>query len=72
MTPEVAIASPRSSIKRQVRAKAKTTLLIACKFKYQVSAPQERHKHKDHYVVQHFSFSPAKQQGSGASASHQV
>lgn len=39
MAPKVVIALPCSSFKCQVRAKAKTTLLIACKFKYRVSVP---------------------------------
>lgn len=39
MALKVVIALPCSSFKRQVRAKAQTTLLIACKFKYRVSVP---------------------------------
>jgi len=39
MALKVIIALPGSSSRRQIRAKAKTTLVIACKFKHWVSAP---------------------------------
>lgn len=63
MTPEVAIASPRSSIKCQVRAKAKTTLLIACKFKYQVSVLPGKTQTQRSLCGSAFFFFPSKATG---------
>lgn len=63
MAPKVVIALPCSSFKRQVRAKAKTTLLIACKFKYRVSVPPGKTQTQRPLCVStylFFFFSPEK------------
>lgn len=70
MALKVVIALPCSSFMRQVRAKAKTTLLIACKFKYQVSVPPGKIQTQRSLCVSTF-FYPRKQQTYGAAASRQ-